>query len=342
MEPSTGSREKREAMDLINCKVLVTGAGGFIGSHLCEALLERGAQVRALAKYNSRQSHGMLEQLHPDARKSLEVILGDVRDPFDMKRAVRGCGVVFHLAALVGIPFSYHAPKSYIDTNVSGTLNVLQASLEEGVQRVVHTSTSEVYGTAVYTPIDEDHRLQGQSPYSASKIGADKIAESYHAAFGLPVVIIRPFNCFGPRQSARAFIPAMICQILGPQHVRSGALEPVRDYTYVEDTVEGFLACGTKEGIEGMTINVGSGQDISMGDLLNLLMNMMNAQKQVVRDVERLRPEKSEVMKLVCDNSRAASLLGWKPKWSLYEGLEHVISYVRRNMHLYKPELYGV
>ncbi|HMK35632.1 MAG TPA: SDR family NAD(P)-dependent oxidoreductase [Desulfomonilaceae bacterium] len=322
--------------------ILVTGAGGFIGSHLCEELVQQGARVRAMIRYNSLGSHGLLEHLPKDVYESLDIVPGDVRDSHATAKAVSGCRLVFHLAALIGIPYSYHAPKSYVDTNVCGTLNVLQACLEAGVERVVHTSTSEVYGTARYTPIDENHPLQGQSPYSASKIAADKIAESFHLSFNLPVVTIRPFNCFGPRQSARAFIPAMISQLLNEAQVRCGLLTPVRDYTFVKDTVSGFILCGTMPGIEGMTINVGSGQKISMRNLLYRIMDRTNEQKETVSDLERVRPEKSEVMALVCDNSKAKTFLGWTPKYSLDEGLDQVIDYFRNNRRLVKTDHYVV
>lgn len=329
-------------MALTNTKTLVTGAGGFIGSHLCEALVRNGAKVRALVRYNSAESHGLLELLPSDVYDQIEVVCGDIRDTKSTSLAVAGCDIVFHLAALIGIPYSYHAPFSYVDTNVNGTVNVLQACLEHRVDRVIHTSTSEVYGTAQYCPINEDHPLQGQSPYSASKISADKMAESYHLAFDLPVVTIRPFNTFGPRQSARAFIPAMICQILEQPAVKCGALHPFRDYTFVEDTVAAFIAAATAPGIEGMTINVGSGKKISMGALLNRILSRMKVQKDLVMERERVRPDKSEVMELICDNRKAKSLLGWSPRYSLDDGLDIVIDYVKNNVQRYKPHRYGV
>lgn len=329
-------------MDLANTRVLVTGAGGFIGSHLCEQLTRSGARVRALVRYNSSGSHGLLESLPRETYNEIEVVCGDLQDPAFTQRAVSGCQVVFHLAALIGIPYSYDAPASYVSTNVKGTVNVLQACVEHRVERVVHTSTSEVYGTARYTPIDEDHPLQGQSPYSASKIAADKMAESFHLSFGLPVVTMRPFNTFGPRQSARAFIPAMICQILEQPTVRCGCLHPFRDYTFVEDTVAAFIACATTPGITGMTINVGTGKKISMGALLNRIVSRMKAQKEVVMEPERLRPHDSEVTDLICDNRRARQLLGWSPRYSLDEGLDIVIEYMKNNGHRYKSDRYGV
>lgn len=329
-------------MSVFQGKALVTGAGGFIGSHLCEDLVSAGADVRAFIRYNSVHSQGMLESLPGETRKNIEVIAGDIRDPFFVRKAVSGCRLVFHLAALIGIPYSYHAPQSYVETNISGTLNVLQASLEEGVQRVVHTSTSEIYGTARYTPIDEEHPLQGQSPYSASKIAADKMAESYYRSFDLPVVTMRPFNCFGPRQSARAFIPAMISQALLEDQIRCGSLTPFRDYTYVKDTTAGFMACATTEGIEGLTINVGSGRKISMFDLLTRIMATMNTSKEIIQQEERIRPEKSEVLELICDNTKARKLLGWRPRYSLGEGLDQVVAYMREHVASYKSKEYVV
>lgn len=329
-------------MNIKSERVLVTGACGFIGSHLCEELVKSGANVRALARYNSQDSHGLLEQLPLDIYSDIEVVSGDVRDYNSVRSAVAGCRAVFHLGALIGIPYSYHAPRSYVDTNVCGTLNVVQASLENEVERIVHTSTSEVYGTAKYTPIDEDHPLQGQSPYSASKIAADKIAESYHLSFNLPVVTMRPFNCFGPRQSARAFIPAMISQLLREPVVHCGLLAPYRDYTYVKDTVAGFILCATVPGIEGLTINVGSGKKISMGHLLHRIMDRMSLHKDTILEQDRVRPEKSEVMALICDNSRAKNLLGWTPQYCLDTGLDEAIAFIQSNNHNLKTNHYVV
>lgn len=326
----------------MNARVLVTGAGGFIGSHLCEELVKIGARVRALVRYNSADSHGQLEDLPKDIYDSLDVILGDVRDPQSVRRAVSGCQCVFHLAALIGIPYSYHVPRSYVDTNTHGTVNVLQACLESEVERLVHTSTSEVYGTACYCPIDEDHPLQCQSPYAASKISADKMAESFFLSFDLPVVIIRPFNTFGPRQSARAFIPAMIAQIMNEPKVHCGSLTPFRDYTYVSDTVAAFVACATTPDIAGMTINVGSGKKISMGGLLSRIMERMGIQKEMILEPERIRPEKSEVKALICDNRLAKSTLGWSPRYSLDASLDLVIEYLRKNQRNYKTKHYVV
>jgi NAD dependent epimerase/dehydratase len=329
-------------MPLRSSNMLVTGAGGFIGSHLCEELVKNGARVRAFVKYNSTDCHGLLEKLPGEVYRELQVIPGDIRDAPRVRKAIRGCSVVFHLAALIGIPFSYEAPESYVDTNISGTVNVLQACLDEGVERLVHTSTSEVYGTARYVPIDEKHPLQAQSPYAATKIAADKLAESYHKAFSLPVVTIRPFNCFGPRQSARAFIPAMISQILENQKVCCGSLSPLRDYTFVKDTVNAFRACAAKPGIEGQTINVGSGKRISMGELLQIIIRRLGSSVEVLIDDSRRRPYKSEVMELMCDNTKAQKILDWAPSWSLEHGIDAVVSYVADNLGVYKTLKYVV
>jgi NAD dependent epimerase/dehydratase len=329
-------------MTLKNEKVLVTGSGGFIGSHLCEELVEAGARVRALVRYNSSGSHGLLESLPRDIYKELDVVTGDVRDSASVKRSIQGCKTVFHLAALVGIPFSYDSPDSYLETNIRGTFNVLQGCLDEEVERLVHTSTSEVYGTARYTPIDEKHPLQAQSPYSATKIAADKLVECFNRSFGLPAVTIRPFNAFGPGQSARAFIPAVICQVLQQPVVRCGSLHPFRDYTFVDDTAAAFIAAATAPGVVGMTINVGTGKKISMGALLDRILARMNVQKDLVMEPDRVRPDKSEVLDLICDNRRAKTLLGWLPRYSLDEGLDIVIESMKKNSHKYKPNRYGV
>ena len=329
-------------MKLNGRKVLVTGAGGFIGSHLCEALIETGAMVRALVRYNSSNLHGMLELLPKNIYREIEIVAGDVRDSFFMDKTVADCATVLHLAALIAIPYSYEAPESYVHTNIMGTLNVLQACLRHEVERVVHVSTSEVYGTAQYTPIDEKHPLQGQSPYSASKIAADKMAESFHLSFALPIVTIRPFNCFGPRQSARAFIPAMISQILTNETIVCGSLEPYRDYTFVKDTAAGLVAGATVPGIEGLTINVGSGKKITMEKLLDLIMRRMGVERKICRTDERKRPQKSEVHELICDNAKAKELLDWAPFHSLEKGLDETIAYVQANIERYKTAGYVI
>lgn len=323
-------------------RVLVTGAGGFIGSHLVETLASRGARVRAFVRYNGRSDWGWLEELDPALARRVEVVAGDIRDPRFVAEAVKGCGTVFHLAALIAIPHSYAAPQSYVDVNVTGTLNVLEACRAGRVKRLVHTSTSEVYGTARYTPIDEDHPLQGQSPYSASKIAADKLAESYHRSFGLPVVTVRPFNTYGPRQSARAVIPAILCQLLsGRETVALGAQSPVRDFNYVGDTVEGFLAAARAPRAVGQVVNVGSGRGVSIGETARLLMRLSGRDATVATDRRRLRPAASEVFKLLCDNRKAARLTGWKPRWTLEQGLVRTIEHVRAHLESYKTGRYN-
>ena len=326
-----------------NLRVLVTGAGGFIGSHLVEALVRSGAKVRALARYTSRGSWGHLEQSLPHDRDSVEVALGDVRDAQFVRTQVRGCEVVFHLAALIGIPYSYEAPDSYVETNVRGTLNILQAAREAAVRRVVITSTSEVYGTACYTPIDEAHPLQAQSPYSASKIAADKLAQSYHLSFSLPVVTVRPFNTYGPRQSARAVIPTIVSQLLsGAKALRLGSLEPVRDLTYVSDTVNGFLRAGVAELAIGQVINLGNGGGVSVGDLAQSIMEVAGRRVPIVHDQNRVRPQASEVQLLIAKTELAHKLLGWEPEVSLTEGLRRVIEYIDGNMPSYRAGSYVV
>jgi NAD dependent epimerase/dehydratase len=333
----SGNQEYRDL------RVLVTGAGGFIGSHLVEALVGTGAHVKALVRYTSRGSWGHLEQLAPKLRDSVEVVLGDVRDAQFIRHHVRGCDVVFHLAALIGIPYSYEASESYVDTNVRGTLNVLQAARDAAGPRVVITSTSEVYGTAVYTPMDEKHPLQAQSPYSASKIAADKLAESYHLSFGLPVVTVRPFNAYGPRQSARAVIPTIVSQVLaGGDTLRLGSLDPVRDLTYVGDTVQGFLRAGVAEKAVGQVINLGTGQGISIGELAQMVMQIAELKMAIIADADRVRPPASEVRLLIAKTERARDLLGWEPEVPLAEGLKRVVDYISANMAAYRVGTYAV
>ena len=323
-------------------KVLVTGAGGFIGSHLCEALVGVGAEVTAMIHYSSRSDWGNLEFLPPDVRAQLRVVTGNIEDSQFVMRQVSGQELVFHLAALISIPFSYIAPLSYVRTNVEGTLNVLEASRQLGVSRVIHTSTSEVYGTALYSPIDEQHPLQGQSPYSASKIGADKIAESYHRAFSLPVATVRPFNTYGPRQSARAVIPTIISQALSEPEIRLGALTPIRDLNFVKDTAAAYLAIAAADGAIGKTINFGAGQGITIGDLARVILDLMDCRKPIVEDPARLRPEASEVFQLVCDNRLAREVTGWKPAYTLKQGLREAIDFISHHPSLYKARLYSV
>lgn len=301
-----------------------------------------GAKVRALVHYNSRNHWGHLETLPKVVKNEIEIILSDIQDPYAMPKAVAGCDVVFHLASLIAIPYSYRAPVSYVETNVKGTLNIMQACLAEKVGKIVHTSTSETYGTAIYTPIDERHPLQGQSPYSASKIGADKIAESFWLSFDLPVATIRPFNTYGPRQSARAVIPTIITQALTRNEVHLGALNPVRDLNFVKDTVEGFIKIAASDRAVGEVINIGFGQGISIGDLATKIFKLLDREPKIVTDTERLRPPKSEVLKLICDNSKAKQLLNWQPNYSLDQGLNETIVYIRENLDCYKSELYNL
>ena len=329
-------------MNLEGKKVLVTGAGGFIGSHLCEKLVLLGCNVTSFVHYNSRNDWGLLEYLPLEIKKNLKVISGDIQDPYFSEKAVSGQDIVFHLAALIPIPYSYKAPLSYIRTNVEGTLNIIEASLKHNVEIVVHTSTSEVYGTAKYVPIDEKHLLQGQSPYSASKIGADKITESYYRSYGLPVTTIRPFNSYGPRQSARAVIPTVISQVLTSKNIFLGSLEPTRDFTYIDDTVEGFIKIAESKNCDGEVINIGSNIEISIGDLANKIISIIGRQVKIESEDKRKRPPKSEVERLICDNKKAKELLGWEPRVSLEDGLIKTIEWVKKSTDLYKTDIYNV
>jgi NAD dependent epimerase/dehydratase len=322
--------------------VLVTGAGGFIGSHLTERLVSEGARVRAFVRYNSRGVEGLLGLLPRDLYRELHVISGDLRDGDAVRAAVRGVDVVFHLGALIAIPYSYLHPREVIETNVAGTTNVLMAAREHSIDRVVHTSTSEVYGTAQYVPIDETHPLQGQSPYSASKIGADKIAESFYRSFGTPVAIMRPFNTYGPRQSARAVIPAIISQALASDEIRLGALDPMRDFTFVDDTVEGFLRTGTYDSAVGQEVNIGAGECISIGELARKILVLVERDLPIVCEPARLRPSKSEVMRLHADTQRARELLDWEPRVTLDEGIRRTIDWIKANLARYRPDVYEV
>lgn len=321
-------------------KILVTGAAGFIGSHLVEALVSAGADVTAMVRYNSGSLIGNLAFADERIRDAVRITAGNIEDSDFVWRAVDGQAIVLHLAALIAIPYSYEAPRSYVRANVEGTLNVLEAARRCGVERVVHTSTSEVYGTAIRVPIDETHPLQGQSPYSASKIGADKMAESYYRSFETPVVTLRPFNTFGPRQSARAFIPTIISQALRRDEVRLGSLTPERDMTFVNDTVAGFMAAAVKTGIEGLTINLGTGETHTVGWFAERLLALMGVAKPIVQESVRMRPEGSEVLKLVSDNTLARERMGWSPKVSLDEGLRQAIAFVETNLHLYNVDKY--
>jgi NAD dependent epimerase/dehydratase len=323
-------------------RVLVTGAAGFIGSHLVEALVARDALVTCLVRYNSASSIGNLELLPADIRARITVAFGNIEDSDFVQRTVEGQEIVLHLAALIGIPYSYVAPRSYVRTNIEGTLNVLEAVRGHRVRRLVHTSTSEVYGTAQRTPIDEEHPLQGQSPYSASKIAADKLAESYHRSFGTPVVTVRPFNTFGPRQSARAFIPTIIAQALAGDTVRLGALKPRRDMTYVADTVDGFIRAATATDVEGETINLGTGEMFSVQEFAEQILSLMGSKARIEVDPARTRPDNSEVMALISDNARARRLLGWQPRQTLRDGLRETIDFIARHRHMYRPDNYTV
>jgi len=323
-----------------NQRVVVTGAGGFIGSHLIERLVELGARTVAFVRYTSSGTWGWLDT--SPVKNDVEVVAGDVADRERLREAIGGADVVFHLAALIGIPYSYHAPASYVRTNIEGTLNVLQASLDAGARRVIHTSTSEVYGTALHVPIAESHPLQGQSPYSATKIAADMLAESFARSFGLPVSILRPFNAFGPRQSLRAVIPTIIAQALSEPEIRLGSLTPTRDFTFVLDTVEGFIRLAETEGIDAKTVHIGSGVEISISDLAQRIIRLIGRDVPVRSDDARVRPERSEVERLVADTSRAQAELGWRPRVSLDEGLRRTIDWVREQHHRLRPAAYGV
>lgn len=336
-------------MSLKNKKILVTGADGFIGSHLTEELVRQGQKVKAFVLYNSFNSWGWLDHSPKEIQKNIEVFSGDIRDPHGVKKAMEGCDVVLHLAALIAIPYSYHSPDTYVDTNVKGTLNVVQAARELGIEKVVHTSTSEVYGTAKYVPITEDHPLQGQSPYSASKIGADQIAMSFYSSFSTPVAIIRPFNTYGPRQSARAVIPTVITQIAnGQKKIKLGALHPTRDFSYVKDTVRGFIAIADSKESIGEVTNIGSNYEISIGDIVRLIADIMGAKIEIITDEVRLRPEKSEVERLWADNSKARSLLGWEPVYGgidgFKRGLAETVEWFTKpeNLKGYKAGFYNI
>jgi NAD dependent epimerase/dehydratase len=329
-------------MSVAERRVLVTGAGGFVGSHLVEALVAGGASVRALVHYNARNDWGNLELLPAAVLRELEVVLGDIQDPFGVARAAEDRDLVFHLAALIGIPYSYVAPQSYVSTNVTGTLNVLEAVRATGA-RLVHTSTSEAYGTARYTPIDEEHPLQGQSPYSASKIGADKLVESYARSFEVDVVTLRPFNTYGPRQSLRAMIPTILGQALaGKREIRLGSLDPVRDLTFVEDTVAAFVAVAMADGLGGRVLNAGTGKGISVGELARLALGLVGSDAEIVLDQARVRPPASEVGELLADSSALRAATGWQPQVELRDGLARTADWVREHLARLKHDLYVV
>ena len=323
--------------------VLVTGADGFIGSHLAEELVKRGEKVRAFCLYNSFGSLGWIDTLPADIRGEMEIFMGDVRDPNGVRTAMRGQERVFHLAALIAIPFSYHSPDSYVDTNIKGTLNVLNAARELGTQRVLVTSTSEVYGTAQYVPIDEKHPFQGQSPYSATKIGADRLAESFYRSFDLPVSIVRPFNTYGPRQSGRAIIPTIITQLLaGQTQIKLGSLTPTRDFNYVKDTANGFITIAGCEQAIGQELNIATQREISIGQLAEELIRQINPNARITTDAERLRPEKSEVNRLLGSAEKLRALTGWEPQYTFEQGLAETIEWISRNMDRYKVDLYNL
>ncbi|MBN1877187.1 MAG: SDR family NAD(P)-dependent oxidoreductase [Anaerolineae bacterium] len=330
--------EKSE-WDWTGKKVLVTGAGGFIGSHLAEKLVELGAETRAFVRYNSRGTWGWLDTSLYKA--DIQMIAGDIADRDRVYQAMKNVDVVFHLAALIGIPYSYHAPRSYVRTNIEGSLNILQAALETNVTRVVHTSTSEVYGTAQYVPINEKHPLQGQSPYSATKIGADKLAEAFYCAFALPVITVRPFNTYGPRQSARAVIPTIIIQAMTRDVIKLGNLTPTRDFNYVADTVWGFI-CAAQSNALGATVNLGTGHEISIGDLAHKIVKLMGKAIPVEYEDERMRPKGSEVERLCADNSLAKAYLTWEPHYTLEEGLKQTIEWIGGHLEYYRPNNYAI
>jgi dTDP-glucose 4,6-dehydratase len=324
-------------------RVLVTGADGFIGSHLTERLLEAGYEVKAFVYYNSFNTWGWLDTLPAHKLKEIQVFTGDIRDPNGVRHAMSDVDGVFHLAALIAIPFSYHSPDSYVDTNIKGTLNVLQAARDFQLERVLVTSTSEVYGTAQYVPIDEKHPYQGQSPYSATKIGADRLAESFYRSFQLPVSIVRPFNTFGPRQSARAVIPTIISQLLaGKEEIKLGSLTPTRDFNYVKDTANGFLAIARSEKTIGEEINIATQKEISIGDLAKEIIRQIHPSARIICDKERLRPEKSEVNRLLGSNEKIKRLTDWQPEYTFAEGIQETISWMRAHMEAYKPDIYNI
>lgn len=323
--------------------VLVTGADGFIGSHLTEMLLEKGYDVKAFTFYNSFNNWGWLDTLPEDKLSEINIFSGDIRDPNGVREAMRGVDMVFHLAALIAIPFSYHSPDSYVDTNIKGTLNILQAARELETEKIMITSTSEVYGTAQYVPIDEKHPFQGQSPYSATKIGADRLAESFYRSFELPVAIVRPFNTYGPRQSARAVIPTIITQLLaGKTEIKLGAITPTRDFNYVKDTAAGFIAIAESDKTVGEEINIASQKEISIGDLADEIIKQINPMAKIICEEQRLRPDKSEVNRLLGSNNKIKQLTDWRPRYTLSRGLGETIEWISQNMNCYKTNIYNI
>jgi len=332
-------------MRLKGKNVLVTGSDGFIGSHLVEGLLDEGCKVRAFVYYNSFNSLGWLDSFPAEKLKKIDIFSGDVRDSNGVRKAMEGIDIVFHLAALIGIPFSYHSPDSYVDTNIKGTLNVLQAARSSGAEKVLVTSTSEVYGTAKYTPIDESHPFQGQSPYSATKIAADRIAESFYRSFDMPVAIVRPFNTYGPRQSARAIIPTVITQLLsGKEEIKIGSAHPTRDFVYVKDTVSGFIEIARSDKTIGEEINIATGKETSIGELTEKIKGLINPRARIIKDKTRIRPKASEVERLLGDSGKIKKLTDWKARYSLDKGLDETIKWFRDGgrLNLYKPDVYNV
>jgi NAD dependent epimerase/dehydratase len=321
-------------------RVLITGAGGFIGSHLTHRLVREGARVRAFVRYNSRADIGLLNQIPPEDLHEIEIVAGDLRDSNAVSRSVEGMDLVFHLGALIAIPYSYHHPREVVETNVTGTLNVLMACLDLETPRLIHTSTSEVYGTAITVPIDENHPLQGQSPYSASKIGADKLVESFYSSYELPVVTIRPFNTYGPRQSARAVIPTIITQALEKDVINLGSLDTKRDFTFVTDTVNGFIKAAQANDVEGQTYNLGTGTEVAIGKLAEMIIQMVGRPVRIESDTNRLRPGKSEVMRLLSDNRLAQQKIGWQPEVSLEDGLRSTLAWIQEHLQHYRVGVY--
>ncbi len=329
-------------MGLKGKKVFITGADGFIGSHVAEELVKEGAKVRALVLYNSQNSWGWLEALSPSIKNEIEIISGDIRDPFFMQKSCKDIDYVFHLAALIAIPFSYHAPQLYVETNIQGTLNVLEATKHNNCERIFVTSTSEVYGTAKYVPMDELHPFQGQSPYSASKIGADRLAESYYRSFSLPVTIVRPFNTYGPRQSARAIIPTLITQMLNNEKIKVGSLAPTRDFVYVKDTARGFIEIAKSDKTVGEEINIATANEISINDLIQTLMKVFNKEFTIISEEERMRPDKSEVFRLYGCNKKISQLTNWRSEVSFEQGLINTIDWLKSNLDKYKSNVYNL
>ncbi|MBN8568778.1 MAG: SDR family NAD(P)-dependent oxidoreductase [Ignavibacteria bacterium] len=323
-------------------KVFVTGAGGFIGSHVVEELVMNGAEVTALVHYNASSYINNLRFVPEEILSKVDIKFGDVTDAFQMQTLTKDSDIILHLAALIGIPYSYAAPAAYVSANINGTLNLLEAARNNSISKIVVTSTSETYGTAIYTPIDEKHPMQGQSPYSATKIGADKLAESYYLSFNLPVCIFRPFNTFGPRQSMRAVIPTIITQALNSKEIKLGSLSPVRDMVFVKDTARGFLMAGMEEKSTGEVISVGTGAGATVGEIAEMILQILGSDKKIVEDSQRVRPEKSEVFKLICDNRKAKELLNWSPQYSLEEGLREAISFIQKNINSYEADKYTV